>query len=253
MSYYNFDGNKIFFEVKGKGKPLLMLHGNTASSKMLEEEANFYAKYFKVILVDLIGHGKSQKLNKFPTDYWCYNAQMIAQLCQHLKVEKSNVLGTSGGAVVGLNIAIDFPQMVDKVIADSFAGETITEEEAYRIKMSREISKSLGGNVFWESMHGLDWEKVVQADSNMLVDFSVEIGNYFHYRLSMIKSPVLLTGSLQDDLIKNIESKLCNVARRIKNATVVFSSFGTHPLMISNRNFFRELAIKFFNEEVFKS
>jgi pimeloyl-ACP methyl ester carboxylesterase len=251
MAYYDFEGRKIYFHIVGKGKPLMMIHGNTGASKMLEEEAVFYSKYFKVILIDLIGHGKSERVEKFPTDYWRYNAKIIYSLCQHLNIEKSNILGTSGGAIVALNVAIDFPEIVDKVIADSFSGECITREEAYKIKKGRSISKNSGINVFWEAMHGEDWEKVVDADSHMLVHFSANVENYFYYKLDHIKSPVLLTGSLQDDMIRNIDKKICSVAKKISNSITVFSPLGRHPLMLSNNKFFRRLAIQFLNDEIF--
>ncbi|QZY55035.1 alpha/beta fold hydrolase [Crassaminicella profunda] len=251
MAYYDFEGYKIFFDVIGEGRPLIMLHGSTGASKMLEEEALFYSKYFKVILLDLIGHGKSERLDQFPTDYWRYNAKIVYGLCKYLNIEKSNLLGTSGGAIVALNVAIDFPEIVDKVIADSFAGECMTREEAYKIKRGRKISKNSGIKTFWEAMHGLDWQKVVDADSHMLVDFSANIENYFYYKLDHIKSPVLLTGSLQDDIIKNIDKKICNAAKKIRNSITVFSSLGSHPLMLSNSEFFRKLALKFLNNEIF--
>ena len=40
MSYYVYDDKKIFYSETGSGQPLLLLHGNTASSKMFEQIAD---------------------------------------------------------------------------------------------------------------------------------------------------------------------------------------------------------------------
>lgn len=66
MSYISYEDYEIYYEVFGEGEPLLMIHGNTASSKMLKEEAIYYSNYYKIILVDMIGHGKSKKNRCFP-------------------------------------------------------------------------------------------------------------------------------------------------------------------------------------------
>lgn len=45
MSYFNFDNRQVYYNEIGIGMPLLFLHGNTASSKMLSEIAEKYQSY----------------------------------------------------------------------------------------------------------------------------------------------------------------------------------------------------------------
>ena len=52
MSYFEFEGKKIFYSENGSGRPLLLLHGNTASSKMFEHIVGEYTDDFKVITLD---------------------------------------------------------------------------------------------------------------------------------------------------------------------------------------------------------
>ncbi|MBT1247865.1 MULTISPECIES: alpha/beta hydrolase [unclassified Thermosipho (in: thermotogales)] len=175
MGYINYNGYDLYYEVIGNGKPLLMIHGNTASSIMLKEEALYYSKYYKVILIDMIGHGKSKMLKVFPEDYWLENVKVLSELYSRLKLNKISILGVSGGAILALNFAIYKPQIVDKVIADSFIGEKITLQEALKIEDEREIAKRNGVNQFWELMHGEDWEMVVDADSEMFINYAKNI------------------------------------------------------------------------------
>lgn len=53
------------------------LHGNTASSKMFNDIINFYKDEYKVILIDFVGHGKSQMVDKFSADLWFDEAMQV--------------------------------------------------------------------------------------------------------------------------------------------------------------------------------
>ncbi|MEG2200531.1 MAG: alpha/beta hydrolase, partial [Anaerovorax sp.] len=54
MAYFNYQSHEIFYQEIGDGTPLLMLHGNTASSVMFYEMAAKYAQDYKVILIDFL-------------------------------------------------------------------------------------------------------------------------------------------------------------------------------------------------------
>lgn len=73
MNYFTFYGKPVYYTKFGTGTPLLFLHGNTASSNMFTAITDKYIKNFRVILIDFLGHGKSEKLQKFPADleYLC--------------------------------------------------------------------------------------------------------------------------------------------------------------------------------------
>lgn len=70
MPYFSYAGKKCYYEMHGEGMPLLLLHGNTASSKMFAGAVEYFADMFQVILIDFLGHGKSDRLEKFPADLW---------------------------------------------------------------------------------------------------------------------------------------------------------------------------------------
>jgi len=249
MSYYEQQGYKIYYKVCGEGDPLVIIHGSTASSLMLEEEVEFYSKYFKVIVVDIIGHGKSERLEEFPVDFWNENAKVLNGLCKELNIDKINILGTSGGAIIGLNFAINYSQITNRVVADSFIGEKLSIKEAKVLEVEREKAKDNGADKFWSYMHGEEWEKVINADTNMLIEFAQKYGDNFHNNLDKIVCPVLICGSLKDNSIDKIENKLCNVAEKIKFSTTVFSPKGDHPLMLNNKEFFRKVALNFLRED----
>ena len=74
MSYFTFENKQIYYQELGSGAPLLLLHGNTASSNMFKDIAQQYITNHTVILIDFLGHGKSQRMEEFPTDLWYFEA-----------------------------------------------------------------------------------------------------------------------------------------------------------------------------------
>ena len=55
MSYFHYQSKKIYYKEIGSGKPLVMLHGDTASSRMFELLLPLYQENFRVILMDFLG------------------------------------------------------------------------------------------------------------------------------------------------------------------------------------------------------
>ena len=86
MSYFYYQRKKIYYTEAGKGEPVLFLHGNTASSKMFELLMPLYEDRFHVILIDFLGHGKSDRLEEFPADLWIEEARQTVALLEHLKL-----------------------------------------------------------------------------------------------------------------------------------------------------------------------
>lgn len=114
------------------------------------------------------------------------------------------------------------------------------------IMQDRKIAKSkLGSKLFWFMMHGFDWENVIDQNTNLIINFSRNIGNFFDCNLSSIENDVLITGSLKDDLIPNIESILKSINLKIENSKLVIFKSGNHPAMFSNKKEFRNLALNF--------
>ena len=70
-----------------------MLHGNTASSVMFSGIAEKYSENFKVILIDFLGHGKSDRLADFPADLWFDEAQQVIAFLKAKEYSNVNVIG----------------------------------------------------------------------------------------------------------------------------------------------------------------
>ncbi len=83
MPYFTYQSKQIYYSEAGEGKPLLFLHGNTASSKMFEPLLPLYTDNFKVILIDFLGNGRSDRVEKFPASLWQEWAKQTVALLEH--------------------------------------------------------------------------------------------------------------------------------------------------------------------------
>lgn len=251
MSYFYYEKKKLYYNEKGSGQTLILLHGNTASSRMYEQIAEEYGKNFNVILIDFLGHGKSDRLGAFPADLWFYEAQQVIALLKEKQYQNVNIIGSSGGAMVAINVALEAPELVNKLIADSFEGETANDLFTQKLLKDREIAKNNAeARAFYEYMHGKDWEKIVDNDTSAIIKHQKEIKNFFHKSLDEITVDILLTGSKEDRFMYIIsndyyEKTYDEIISKVKHGKIHLFSKGDHPAIISNFKEFYPLSIEF--------
>ncbi|MEG0997577.1 MAG: alpha/beta hydrolase [Clostridiales bacterium] len=251
MAYFNYESHNIYYEEIGTGAPLLMLHGNTASSVMFSGIAEKYNDSFKVILIDFLGYGQSDRLTEFPVDLWFDEAQQVIAFLKLKNYKNVNIMGSSGGALVAINVALEAPELLSKVIADSFEGETPLKEFTANIVADRELSKhNENAKMFYQYMQGNGWEKVVDNDTLAIVRHEKEIGKFFHKDLSVLKTDILMTGSKQDEFVSSIsptyfEKIYGEMLLKIGHGTMHLFETGGHPGMLSNQDEFISISRNF--------
>ena len=246
MAFFEFDDKQIYYEVLGEGRPLLILHGNSVSSNLFVTCKDFFSKNFKVILMDYPGHGKSQRLPEFRDDFWRYNGQAALNLMDFLEIDKFDIIGTSGGAMVGLNMCVMAPERIGKIIADSFFGDYLTYKEAEYLVAQRQKAKTDFMTVqYWKSHHGEDWESIVDNDCKMMLSFSRKGFPTIFGDLSAIKAEVLLVATSSDKIHPDILGRLDELAVKIPNVKKKYYDYGRHTFMITEKEEFRKIAMEF--------
>ena len=172
MSYFNYHNKSIFYQEIGSGTPTIFLHGNTASSKMFERLLPLYQTNFRAIMIDFLGNGQSDRVKGVSSDLWYEEALQTIALVEHLGCAQVNLVGTSGGAWVAINAALEHPELINKVIADSFDGRTLHDGFAKDLVAERTAAKKdAQARQFYEWCQGADWEAVVDADTSALLQF----------------------------------------------------------------------------------
>ena len=112
--YADVNGVRIWYQTYGEGDPLILIHGGLGSVEMFGPNIELLAQDRKVIGVDLQGHGGTGPLRRPMT--FENMAIDIAELIRFLGYEKADVLGYSLGGATALRLAIDHPEVVDRLV-----------------------------------------------------------------------------------------------------------------------------------------
>lgn len=249
MAYFTYQSKNIYYEEIGEGIPLLLLHGNTASSRMFAGIVPEYTQDYKVILIDFLGCGKSDRIQAFATDLWYDQAMQVICFLREKKYKKSFLIGTSGGALTALNVALEQPDLVQKVIADSFEGECVNPIVTQNLRAGREASKhDADARAFYKAMNGTDWESVVDMDTQAILTHAESIVRFFHKPLSSLKQEVLLTGSRGDEFVTEdfYDHLFRDMIHKIRHGQKYLFNQGGHPAMLSNQEEFVKISKDFF-------
>ncbi len=108
------NGVQIYFEMRGTGEPLVLLHGFTGSSQDWKILGSEWAAEFRLIVPDLRGHGRSSMLSK-PFRHDDAAADILA-LLDRLGIDFCKGLGVSGGGNVLLHMATKQPERVKAMV-----------------------------------------------------------------------------------------------------------------------------------------
>jgi pimeloyl-ACP methyl ester carboxylesterase len=112
MPYLDFKGRNIFYDVKGQGKPILILNGIMMSTKSWEPFSKTLSFQNQLIRLDFIDQGQSDKLeNSFYTQ--AIQVDIMESLLKELKISRINLVGISYGGEVALMFAIKHPHLVN--------------------------------------------------------------------------------------------------------------------------------------------
>lgn len=116
--YSEVNGLKMYYEIQGQGKPLVLIHGGGSTIQTnFEKIIPILAKHRQVIALELQAHGRTNDRNADLT--FEQDADDVAALLKNLKIDKADFFGFSNGGTTTLQIAIRYPELVDKIILGS--------------------------------------------------------------------------------------------------------------------------------------
>lgn len=103
-------------EYEQEGDAIIFLHFSGANLMMWQRIIPYFQDHYCLILVDLRGHGKSDRPE---TGYHMDEmARDVIGIMQHLKLERAHIVGSSLGAEVGLSLAANYPEKVISLVCD---------------------------------------------------------------------------------------------------------------------------------------
>jgi pimeloyl-ACP methyl ester carboxylesterase len=130
-------GKKIYYEETGKGMPLLLIHGFGATADIWKPYTEAYSKNYRVIAVDMPGHGRSDYMDT-TNDYLHKKAAgYIIDLLDQLSIDSTHIMGISSGAFISLYIATMRPDLAKRIV--------VIGGQVYYSKTTRSVIESTGG------------------------------------------------------------------------------------------------------------
>ncbi|MTH17035.1 alpha/beta hydrolase [Flavobacterium sp. LC2016-01] len=253
-----YKNTKISFTDSGKGNAIVLLHGFLENKKMWKEYVDFFAEKYRVITIDLLGHGESDSLGY--VHEMEENANAVNEILEHLKIEKATVLGHSMGGYVALAFAELYPKKIQKlVLLNSTSKEDSAEKKLNRTRAIKAVKQNYVGfvslaiaNLFSENNRIRLAEKIEKVKEQALktplqgIIASLEgmkIRKDREWLLQENRFPVLLILGKKDPVL-NYEDSLY----QIEDTTVELVSFEDgHMSHIENKEELKTVLADFFN------
>lgn len=226
------NGASLYYEIYGEGEPLLMLHGNGGSMSAFLNQVDFFSKKYKVILVDCRARGNSSYPPGVKLSFDLL-ADDTAQFLDKIGVPKAHILGWSDGGIIGLVMALRYPEKVGKLIA-------------------------MGANIFPEGCIDLDGMKQLVADWEKknqdhrydwyidLYNLDINFPQMKYDDLKGIKSKTLIMAG-DHDVIRGEHT--LKMYEAIRGAQLAILPDSTHFVVQENPELFNATVMRFLTED----
>ena len=109
--FANFNGGKLYYEVAGSGRPLVLIHGGLVNNGLWDKQFFALAEQHRVIRYDVRGYGQSDG----PTSPFSHHGDLCA-LLDFLNVKQAAVLGLSMGGAIAIDFALAYPDRTSALI-----------------------------------------------------------------------------------------------------------------------------------------
>lgn len=198
---------KLSYTEKGKGEPLVLLHGNGENGERFSAQTEFFSEMYRVIAPDTRGHGKSPRGNApFTIERF---ADDLAEFFGELGIERAVVLGFSDGANIAMRFAIKYSDRVKSLI---LVGGNL---DACGVKPSAQIPIETGYKIARFFSH---FSEKAAANAEIL-GLMVTEPHIAPSELAEISVPTLVVAGTHD-MIKREHTEL--IAKSIPGAKLLF-------------------------------
>lgn len=176
MKTFIYKNTKISYTESGKGNALVFLHGFLENKNMWLNYEHFFSTKYRVITIDLFGHGKSESLGYIHTME--DQADMVYALLSDLRIRKASIIGHSMGGYVALAFGELYPENLKNLILLNASTRADSEE--------RKLNRDRAINIVKKNINVF----ITMAINNL---FSSEAKKLFMNEIDVILSEALQT------------------------------------------------------------
>lgn len=212
------NGTRLNVIEEGSGPPLLLLHGIGGSWREWGPQLDGLSDRFRCIAIEHRGHGRSERTSgRYTIDLFTHD---VAAVCEALGLTHAHVAGLAMGGMVGLNLALRYPWLVDSLI---LAGSCARPDESFRLgleAMSRFVrdqgfsdTPRQGGTaagLAWSPTTVLERPEVIRdymrealsTDRDVYARTALAVARFdLHDRLGDVRAPALVLWGDHDVLV----------------------------------------------------
>ena len=221
--YIDINDAKIYYEEYGQGEPLIFLHGNNGSIEDFYQQIPFFAKHYRLIVLDTRGQGRSTDLTNTPYTYEEF-ANDLFQVIQKLNLKKVNLVGWSDGGNTALIFNAQHPELVNKIVT---IGAVLNPNG-----VSKELIENLKNLANNPS----------ESTNLRLIELMLNEPNITKLELNKIQNPVLVIAGEKDEVK---ESHTKEIQQNISKAELLIIPNSTHYVPFEQPKILNEAILKF--------
>ena len=252
MTQLHVNGSGMNYQVTGQGDPILFIHGLGSSMGDWQYQVEYFSSRYRVVVFDLRGHGKSDKppgpysISLFASD--------TAQLIDALDIAPAHVVGLSLGGMIALQLAVDRPELIRKLVVVNSGSEMIVRTLKDRMKVwqrflivrllgMRRMGEVLGKRMFpkpeQEDLRELFVDRWAENDPRAYQEaMKAIIGWSVTEQLEQITCPTLVIAAEYDYTPLEVKQSL---ASKIKQAQLVVIKDSRHGTPVDQPERFNEV------------
>ena len=252
-----YKNTKISYTDSGEGTAIVLLHGFLENKKMWQDYVALFSENYRVITIDLLGHGESDCLGYVHSME--DNANVVHEVLEHLHIQRATIVGHSMGGYVGLAFAELYPNEINKlVLLNSTSKEDSAEKKLNRTRAIKAVKQNYVNfvslaiaNLFSENNRTRLAKEIEQVKTEALktplqgIVASLEGMKIRKDRESLLKQnlfPTLLVLGKKDPVLNYDES-----ISQIENTTAELVSFEDgHMSQIENKEELKTILLHFF-------
>ena len=223
---------QLHYIEKGKGQPLLLLHGNGENGRYFKNQIDIFARGYHVFAIDTRGHGKSPRGTQ-PFTIRQFSEDLLDFMDAH-DIRRADILGFSDGGNIAMIFAMNHPDRVKRLILNG------ANLDPSGVKRRVQLPITLGYKAAL-AFAGKSEEARKKAE---MLGLMVNDPDVQPEELSRIQAPTLVIAGTKD-LILRKHTKL--IAECIPDSTLVFIQ-GDHGIAAKNPKAYNHAVLRFLKE-----
>jgi len=236
LAYADVPEGQIHYRTEGNGEPVLLLHMGGSSSDEYTRVLPFLSKTYCAIAMDFLGYGDSDPA---PRQYQISDhAQTVVSFMDSLGIRKTSIVGHHAGAQVAAELAVTWPERVEKLVLSSCPYWRYENE---RVAASKEAVLKCA-KINQDGWHLMEWwqrakryEDPVEIVDEITLAFhkaglrgeELDLATYAYdtkLKLPLIKCPTLVLSGTRDSFCAVVQDVKSLIPRSkitvIKNGSV---------------------------------